>query len=122
MLSFYVFTATEIHQFFKINTFIEHYQEHKKENPQLTFIHFLQIHYGQGNTNDADFAKDMKLPFKTYSNDLMSTPGFWVESYSIPNRPSVQFHLPAKLEVYKVNLIASYLSKIWQPPKYPSVC
>lgn len=54
-----------------MSDFIEHYQEHKLQNPKITLSHFIVLHYLSGTKKDKDYQEDMKLPFKTH--DFSST-------------------------------------------------
>ena len=113
----YLATGTEFRQLFKVNSFIEHYHEHKAEDPTLSMLEFLDIHYGHGNVLDDDYEKDMKLPFKTTNSDFSFTQ--WVSNFSI------LFHAYECNEFTESNsfiakslvLFSTYLSRVWQPPR-----
>lgn len=119
LLFFYVFSMTEVHQLLKAPKLVEHFFEHKNENKTTTLISFLEMHYLNGFTKDADFEKDMKLPFKTSQDNCFSfvvvlpTP----EKFELNSEPSVlEMHKPTILHKNQV-FISNYLSAIWQPPK-----
>jgi hypothetical protein len=57
--------GTELHQLLKVPILIQHYLEHKTETPSITFIQFLSLHYRSEPVFDADYRRDMQLPFKT---------------------------------------------------------
>lgn len=75
------------------------------------------MHYFNGNTKDADYEKDMQLPFKTPSQGELS------------NTATILPRITADIEllVYKDfktfippddnGFSSSFLSAIWQPPK-----
>lgn len=44
--------------------FIEHFKEHKAKNKDINLFSFITLHYLNGSGKDADYEKDMKLPFK----------------------------------------------------------
>lgn len=113
----YLSTVTEFRQLFKLNSFIEHYKEHKAEDPTLSMLDFLDIHYGHGNVVDGDFEKDMKLPFKTTNSDFSSYQ--WVTTIHIFINPSMDFEYnePKSFTPKSLVLFPSYLSAIWQPPR-----
>lgn len=119
LLFFYVFSMTEVHQLWKAPKLVEHYLEHKSEDKGLTLISFLEMHYLNGFTKDADFEKDMKLPFKATQDNcfsfvvLLPTP----EKFELNSEPFVlEIHKPTILQKSQV-FISNYLSSIWQPPK-----
>ena len=56
----------------KIPALIEHYQEHKSENKNISIIGFIALHYLSGSQKDSDYEKDMKLPFKAHEISSVS--------------------------------------------------
>lgn len=57
----------------KLPEFIEHYKEHKAENKDINILTFITLHYLNGSEKDADYEKDMKLPFKTHDFSQISS-------------------------------------------------
>ncbi|MEZ4800686.1 MAG: hypothetical protein R2809_13110 [Flavobacteriales bacterium] len=53
-----------INELFKVAELIEHYQQHTDHNSSMTLLEFFDMHYFQETVHDADYADDMKLPFK----------------------------------------------------------
>lgn len=116
-LVLYLFTTTEFYQLFKLNSFIEHFQEHKAKNGNISVIEFLNIHYGHANVNDQDHDEDMKLPFKSCSNDFSSIQMITHHvEYFVPRR-YIEFYTSKTYVSTESFLIPSYLSAIWQPPR-----
>jgi hypothetical protein len=117
-LTIYLFSTTEAIQLFKISAAIEHFAEHKAENPSLTFLAFLEIHYLHGSPKDKDYEKDMKLPFKTPCDGVcIANVALVPSSFNfIVYEPLVSFE---KKNYILLNQCAAsaYLSNIWQPPK-----
>lgn len=114
-----MFSMTEIHQLLKTPKLVEHFLEHKSENKGITLISFLEMHYLNGFTKDADFEKDMKLPFKASQDNCFSfvvvlpTPA----KFELNTDPSLfEIHTPNIIQKRQV-FISNYLSAIWQPPK-----
>ena len=112
----YLFSMTELHQILKAPLLVEHYYEHN-DSKELSVLTFLEMHYLNGNVKDADYEKDMKLPFKSFQD----------------NHPNVVLHLPETTDFFnfitfslseqkpyciknQVNT-SSFLTSIWQPPK-----
>lgn len=119
LLFFYVFSMTEVHQLLKTPKLVEHYLEHKNENKETTLISFLEMHYLNGFTKDADFEKDMKLPFKASQDSCFS----FVVVLPTPEKFELSIDF-ALFEIHTPNIIqkrqvfiSNYLSAIWQPPK-----
>ena len=97
----------------------EHYAEHKKEDKNITFLHFLAIHYLHGSPKDADYDRDMQLPFKT-SCDIAAS---LISAY-MPVAVQVSVIQPSiivqrtKKVIQDEFLVSTYLANIWQPPKF----
>lgn len=68
LMSLYLFGTTEAYQALKLPLLVEHYIKHKHENPHLTLLGFLKIHYSDKTIFDADYQQDKRLPFKTQEN------------------------------------------------------
>lgn len=111
MLSF-----SEAHQLLKIPVLMQHYKEHKKENPRISFMAFLKMHYSGIFVVDSDYSRDNQLPFRT-ADCLSFTVNFdfppqqeWkpeisecCKEYGSPNERQMPF-IP--------------LSDIFQPPRF----
>ena len=116
LLLCYMFSMTELHQVLKAPLLVEHYYEHN-DKEELSVLTFLEMHYLNGNIKDADFEKDMKLPFKNFqdnhTNVVLSLPEttnfFNFIIYSVSEQKSFCFE-------NQVNT-SSFLTSIWQPPK-----
>ena len=118
LLSIYLISLTELSQLMKLPMLVEHYLEHKEENKNLSVLGFLYIHYAQKNVKDADYEKDMKLPFKT-PNTLLSSVEiapvlFGSEKFILKPIPSDSKQYSFYSEKH---LSSAYLASIWQPPK-----
>lgn len=68
LMSIYLLGSTEAYQALKLPLLVEHYIKHKHENPRLTLIGFLKIHYCDKTVFDTDYQQDKQLPFKTQDN------------------------------------------------------
>ena len=98
---------------------IKHFVEHKERDNTLSLWGFLDMHYAHGDVKDADYDEDMKLPFKSHDG--------CISSFSIAFIPHTFSELFAKpfctesktYSIYKEHFLkSSYLSFIWQPPKF----
>lgn len=119
LLCVYMFSMTEMHQLVKAPMLVEHYLEHKEEDKSISLVSFLEMHYLNGFTKDADFEKDMKLPFKSIGDTCYSyivvIPNAFVE---IPQRVEISLNKNTKGVIQKSQtFISNYFSSIWQPPK-----
>ncbi|MBP7274287.1 MAG: hypothetical protein KA974_10615 [Saprospiraceae bacterium] len=116
-LSIYLFATTHLGELLKFPLLIEHYYEHKAQDNSITFLGFLEMHYAHGNVKDADYDKDMKLPFKSINFDIGKI------VYYFQPQLSFTFKKPFFIAVHKqkfprtsVHISSSYLDAIWQPP------
>ena len=118
-LSIYLLSTTEAHQLLKLPVVFMHFQEHRQENKNISLLEFLDMHYMHGSPLDNDHERDMQLPFKT-TNCCLST----IATAYLPLL--VQYSITAPVQNSNKNesflkppfIHSSYLSKIWQPPKY----
>ncbi|TBX67530.1 hypothetical protein EZL74_09675 [Flavobacterium silvisoli] len=117
-LSLYLFSTTEFHELLKLPAMAEHYDEHKKEKPEISVWQFLCIHYAHGDVNDHDHDKDMKLPFKTHDN--CSSPNFisLIPEHKFTIEKQALFVTAKNTpNYYKEVLTTHSYNSIWQPPK-----
>jgi hypothetical protein len=107
-----------MYQLVKLPLLVEHFMEHKKAKTELTFWEFLCLHYTPSTDKDSDYAKDMKLPFKTHDGCTNATIAAFV-----PHNFSTEIHKPVTSQSNNFPLLdeafrgSSFLSAIWQPPK-----
>jgi hypothetical protein len=112
-------STTELSQLFKLPLLVEHFTEHRQENSDITLWDFLCMHYAHGIVKDADYDKDMKLPFKTHDGCTNSTispfapTNFSTEIVKTVISESRSF--PSYKEAFTAS---SFLSTIWQPPRH----
>jgi len=119
-LSVFLFTNTELRQLLKFPVLVEHYFEHKEKNGHLTIWQFLHMHYASGDTPDADYDKDMKLPFKSHADCAHNTFSVCLpqQHFSIQVRPPVFFEGGQFFPANELFLPSAHLAAIWQPPRY----
>src|SRR5258706_15680557 len=68
----YLFGSTDASQLIRLPLLVKHYVRHKTEDPSLTIVSFLKMHYVGQQPFDADYQQDMQLPFKTPSDVFMA--------------------------------------------------
>ncbi len=112
-----LFSYTELHQLLKLPVVIEHYREHKALSDDISFLSFLAMHYLHGNVKDADYSRDMQLPFKS-STDCCQLVNLHV---IIPSPSNIIISvLPQSKITFPVlqeGIYSSHLAEIWQPPR-----
>jgi len=120
-LSAYLLSTTQLHELLKLPVLVEHFIEHKQQDPKMNFLEFLCMHYAHGNVRDADYDKDMRLPFKSCNSNINNTISFCTpatdHTFSFTERlyPVVvnKTFFPKDERFYA----SDYLSFIWQPPR-----
>jgi hypothetical protein len=117
-LSLYLLSSTELKQLVKLPLLFQHYKEHKAQDGGISFLQFLRIHYHDATVMDADYDKDMQLPFKNHdrchSNTINAcTLPFFTAVIEKPFVTKEQKHIISNDDF--INSV--YLSSVWQPPR-----
>ncbi|MVZ65336.1 hypothetical protein GQF61_05675 [Sphingobacterium sp. DK4209] len=117
LLSLYITSITALREVWKFPILIEHYLEHKAQVPSISILTFLEAHYMYSSPRDADYARDMQLPFKVISPSSLIVLG-------VPTAPiRFQIAVPSFYKKEQATLFNcavysfSYHSLIWQPPR-----
>lgn len=95
----------------------QHYYEHKSDTGNISFISFLKMHYLNRATKDADYEKDMKLPFKTPSQGELTGITIILPSTNSEILVPVYTHFKVNIPSNENRLLGGFYSSIWQPPK-----
>lgn len=116
-LSIYLLSSTQLKELLKLPILVEHFIEHREKDSSICFLEFLCMHYAHGDVKDADYDKDMKLPFKSAENSHSSV------SLYLPSTTFKQdfiIHIKEgkqRFPLYNSSYSSTYLSSIWQPPR-----
>ena len=103
----------------KLPAVFEHFSEHQLEDNQISFVHFLAIHYLHGSPKDQDYKKDMQLPFKTSSDSCSNfATGIALSSLHFTILHPLLILEKKQILLQNNDTFSSFLSKIWQPPKF----
>jgi hypothetical protein len=97
-----------------------HFEEHQKEDPNLTFVAFLTLHYGADFEKHASKHDHSKLPLKhsipSVGTAIVSLPP--VETWfftPIPTHLSIEKH--STNFYFNPSFASQDLTTIWQPPR-----
>lgn len=117
-LTIYLSSTIQAFELFKLPVVFQHYHEHKMWDKDMTFWSFLDMHYMHGSPRDADYGRDMQLPFKTYAHPIISALNYVVPVPITIVIPKFFFiekkqHLIYDTTGYSFN----YHSSVWQPPR-----
>jgi hypothetical protein len=118
LLVIMLFSQTELHQLLRIPRLIDHFAEHKEKSPDLSFMHFIKMHYGADSDGDSDGSKDQELPFKS-TESAQCFSGWTFVANDIPQFTffDCQSIVPRYLPLSHC-LPRSHSGLIWQPPKF----
>ncbi len=118
-LVIYLLSTTQLSELLKLPILVQHFIEHKEENKNLSFLGFLEIHYAHGSPHDADYDKDMKLPFKSITHSNISSISFCTPLPNFKHNPIIYYKSNKKIfSTYSFTYSSAFLSSIWQQPKY----
>jgi len=117
-LSSYLLSSTEMREFLRIPLFIDHFIIHRKQD-QLSLKEFIVLHYFSGDVRDADWADDVKLPFKHRPEFTAAHLAF--NLFSPPSFVQPQKVFPITTPNYTTYIHSFFpptqISDIWQPPR-----
>ena len=107
----------ELHELSKVPALMEHFEKHKKENPGITFLAFLALHYSNTEHHEQDQQAHHQLPFShhhhTNCTELQAT--FVAAAVNTPVA-LIPLHDVGRV-VYAGPCPSSFNAPIWQPPK-----
>ncbi|HYK75793.1 MAG TPA: hypothetical protein VEV16_02360 [Daejeonella sp.] len=116
-LSIFLISTTELYQLLKFPLLVEHFIEHKEQNQGLSLGGFLLMHYFNGDVKDADYDKDMQLPFKSHSENAHGNIiASELKKFNIIPKPPYK-ELKKFIISDETFFTSAFLSCIWQPPK-----
>lgn len=116
LLISFLCAQTELYQFLKAPLLVIHFMEHKSLNASFSCADFLVVHYFTKQVKDADYDRDMQLPFKSHSDKIFS-----VSPALIPERSVIQINFQIIERRSKPFLPISELlitqATLWHPPR-----
>lgn len=117
-IAIYLLSSTQLKELLKLPILVEHFNEHRALNAQMSFIDFLCMHYAEGNVKDADYEKDMRLPFKSAENSSVGYISFYLPAPVFKQDVLVHFtERKQSFAGYNFTYSSAFLSSIWQPPR-----
>ena len=112
LLIVFLSAQTPLGQVFKLPFLVEHFYEHNQQTG-VSLIGFIIEHYSHEH-NDADWAKDQQLPFKTV---VLCSIGSAIVPASLQADFSIQADCPQKVAVNDVHKPQPHLCSIFHPPR-----
>lgn len=119
LLSVHLFAVTEAHQLLKLPMVFHHYVDHQQEDPQMSFMSYLVLHYLQHDSHEHDNGAHGNMPFKNTSTDcfaMLTFNGFTAPLWTMIKRP-VYFVKNYSYPSSEVFTHTDYLNQIWHPPQ-----
>lgn len=121
LLAICLFSFTPMKEFIKIPMLVSHYMQHAQDNPSLTIIDFLDLHYMHGIVLDEDYEEDMQLPFKVV--DYTAFPFFILNECKEFPTPKSKIYFCVHTKINTANRFAfqdANYNNTFHPPKYIS--
>lgn len=116
LLTIHLLAYTDLVQLTRFPNLIKHFQTHQHENPGLSFIDFLKMHYGICLDGKAGEGKeDMQLPFKTLELHLLVNAIVSPVLTLVTALPPVRFH-EQYINYYIGNIPATIKDCLFRPP------
>lgn len=112
-----LFPNAEVLEFVKIPELVQHFENHKLENPSITFLEFLSLHYGDSQHAARDTKHHHKLPFS--KSHYQHVAGLQVIQTPEQVTSSTDFTLIRKIDVvlYFEREVSTPPHGVWQPPR-----
>jgi len=117
LLLTFLLSHTELHQFFKIPVLFQHFHEHKKLDPAITFLGFLKLHYDKIVIDD-DYQRDQQLPFRDAECAAVMTFITDVPPQQIKVEQQEFTEVPVKLfPLENLTYSPPFSNSVFQPPR-----
>jgi hypothetical protein len=117
LVSIYTVSFSELPQLLKIPILVQHFLEHKQQDPKTTFWAFIKEHYQGKFEMDADYKRDNQLPFRT-ANFISNT----IVIFDPPDPIEIPVSVPALKQEFTLfnddNNPVSSFQDIFQPPRF----
>lgn len=117
LLTVFMLSHTELHQFLKLPVLFDHFREHRQEDPGLGFFAFLRMHYEKIVIDD-DYQRDQQLPFRDADCGIISAMATDIPPQTIRIEKEHPGEFPQSFTVRRdVVYTHLYLNDIFQPPR-----
>ncbi|HPI53329.1 MAG TPA: hypothetical protein PLU10_01485 [Chitinophagaceae bacterium] len=118
LLGLYLLSATQLGQLCKLPALFGHFQQHRQQDPKITFVEFFVVHYASDFVQDEDYDQDQKLPFKAIDNSFSYSLGAIVNQ---PMQWSCSNWNPSRIQhntaFVSKGVPTAFIHTIWQPPR-----
>lgn len=109
--------AHDLHEFVKLPALIQHFHEHRSEDPDMSLVAFIQLHYNNAQHHEQDHSNHDELPFSdhhkcTHGNTCLLF--YSIEITAVANLWLINENFWCEMPEARITSIAS---SIWQPPR-----
>jgi hypothetical protein len=108
--------STELHQFSRLPFLLSHYHHHKADNPSVSWLEFLRLHYTGNHPFDKDDNKDSQLPFKSIIS-LIHTDIPIVVNEQEPDPPLIGY-IDRQVVFLKEHIPSGPAFSVFHPPRF----
>lgn len=105
----------DLHELLKISNLVEHFKEHSHEQPKVTFIDLIKVHYGSDLPDEKQDEHHDNLPFQ--SHNCSYTSAVYVVSVSGTITFELFENTTTVVSFYKAQFPPQISGSIWQPPQ-----
>ena len=105
----------DISELAKLPDLVQHYQEHRTENPSISFFAFLELHYTNASHHEQDHERHHKLPFGNHNTVYSSFVVFTITTFETSFQKITESAVNNCLYQEPIEKMISF--SIWQPPK-----
>lgn len=117
LIGIHLIGNTELSQVFKLPNLVQHYFEHCRISPGLSFSEFLLMHYGGDDGTAADDDFDSQLPCHNTQTNTLAL----IFSPMVAEVPSIRHITPVSREYnsrLETGTSAEHVLLILQPPRF----
>jgi hypothetical protein len=116
LIHIHILGNTEVSQLLRIPNLVDHYFEHCRINPSISFFQFLSMHYGGNDGTDADNDRDNSLPCHNLHHNTLTVLCYKIQDspseIMVPKHVNDRYLLPATAYVPEEPIFSFF-----QPPK-----
>lgn len=107
----------ELHELSKLPALVDHFQNHKQQQPDLSFLAFIELHYQNPDHHEQDSKTHHKLPFSGHHQVQICAVQLACEDHSICINCNLIPLQNISEVIYKEPVVTDLTASIWQPPK-----
>jgi hypothetical protein len=107
--------AMDVRELTKLPDLLQHYHEHKAENPSINFLSFLKLHYTNASHHEQDHERHHELPFTNHHAAHSAFVVFTITTFETSFQGITESEI--SYSFYTEPAEKNITFSIWQPPK-----